>query len=124
MRTGEFEYRKEILCKYFRNDYKWKHSQEGDYIYYKNPKKCLKELKFMLELIFQTELEIIKIQEFKNYNNELIGYSIIGSIDVCGDFNGIYQGEGRAIEYIKYTLCQTAFFFNQSSNLEYLLKED
>lgn len=124
MNSSEFAYRKEVISKYFINDCKWKIDENGDYTYYKNPKRCLKELKFMLEIVFQTELEIIKIQEFNNYNNELIGYSIIGSVDVCGDFNGINQGEGRAIEYIKFTLCHKAFFFNQSGNLEYLLKEE
>lgn len=119
--TSEFEERQEMLRKYFFNKYKWKsNDSEYPYLYYKSPKRCLSELSFILDVIWGDEFETIEVQEFKNYDNKLIGYSIIGSIDVHGNFNGIYQGEGYEKEYIKYTLCHKGFFYNQSTNLNSL----
>lgn len=122
MLTSEFEHRKNIINKYFVNNIKWKYDDNGNYLYYKNPKRCLKELKFMIDIVFEYEFTLIEIREFKNNNHETIGYSVIGSVDVKGDFNGIYQGEGQETEYILYTLCYNGFFYNQSSNLDNLLK--
>lgn len=124
MFTSEFEYRKNAINKYFFNEYKWKRNDDGDYCYYKNPKKCLQELKFILDVIFQDEFSIIATQSFRDYNNKEIGYSVIGEIDVTANFNGIYQGEGRNTEYLKFTLCEKAFFYNQSIIYEKLVKED
>lgn len=124
MFSSEFQYRKSILHKYFINSSKWKiNNDSGLYQYYKNPKRCLKELRFMVDIVFQNDYEILETKEIMNINNELVGYSIIGAVDVVGDFNGIYQGEGRCTEYLEIALCTNGFWFNQSTILDNLLKD-
>lgn len=40
----------------------------------------------MINIIFQDDLEIIDVEEFRNFKDKLVGYSIIGKIEVKGNF--------------------------------------
>ncbi|WP_075857435.1 hypothetical protein [Clostridium perfringens] len=123
MLTSEYRSRVQMIHKYFINEYKWKINDDGNYVYFKSAKRCYRELRFMINIIFQDDLEIIDVEEFRNFNDKLVGYSIIGKIEVKGNFNGIYQGEESMIEYVRITLCCTAFIFEQAPSLEKLLIE-
>lgn len=116
--ASEYSNRVKMIHKYFINTYKWKINEDGDYQYFKNPKRCLKELQFIIDIIFDNNIELIDTIEYTNYENKLIGYSIVGKIEVKGDFNGVYQGEGCAFEYVKISLTSHQFSYNSSSLLE------
>lgn len=124
MLTSEFAHRKSAISKYFINQYKWKYDEEGNLTYYKNPKKCLDELKFIIDIIFQDDFSLIANLPIRSFSDKIIGYSVIGEVDVCGNFNGMYQGEGRSIVYVKFNLCHKGFWSNESSSYENLIKED
>ncbi|RNB59469.1 hypothetical protein EDM57_04830 [Brevibacillus gelatini] len=117
MNTKEFEQRKRNLSQYFRNREKWKENDEGELVYYKG-KRNLKELKFILQLVFGDELEIISEDYYMNFENQVIGGSITGKIFVDADFNGAYQGTRGSDVYIRFTLIETAYFCDQSSSLD------
>ena len=57
-------------------------NDDGNYVYFNSAKRCYKDLRFMINIIFQDDLEIIDVKEFRNFNDKLVGYSIIGKIEV------------------------------------------
>ncbi|MCY9738138.1 hypothetical protein M5X17_31085 [Paenibacillus alvei] len=119
MRTLEFESRKNNLGRYFNNENKWKRNEEGDFIYYKG-KRNLKELKYIIELMFGDVMTIISEDYFKTEQGKVIGGSIIGKVYVNAEMNGMYQGTAGADVYIRFTLWEHGYFTNQASQVEYL----
>lgn len=119
MNATEFAERRKNLFNYFNNQEKWKENEFGEFVYYKG-KRNLKELKFLLQLVFGDDLEILVEDFFKNYDEEIIGGSISGKIFVDADFNGMRQGTNGADVFIKFTLVENAYFNNQASSLETL----
>ncbi|MGK4040902.1 hypothetical protein AB0Y20_01275 [Heyndrickxia oleronia] len=63
MYSSEFDERIKIITNYFRNEYKWKFNEYGDYTYYKG-KRNLKELEFMVDLVLGDTMEVIKTNTF------------------------------------------------------------
>ncbi|WP_103108582.1 hypothetical protein [Brevibacillus reuszeri] len=117
MRSSDFNDRTAMLYKYFTNDYRWKTNNHGDYIYYKG-KRNLRELKFIISVVFDYQLEILKEEYFMNGSDEVIGGSLICSCFVEADFNGINQGTAGAHVFIKFTLWENGYFTTQASSLE------
>lgn len=83
----------------------------GEVIYYKS-KRNLKELKFLLPLVFGDEIEVLSEDYYKTDDGEIIGGSISGVIYVDASFNGMHQGTKGADVYIKFTLVETSYFYN------------
>ena len=121
MFASDFDNKKESISKYFHNTYKWKSKNEDwEYQYYKG-KKNLQELEFIVDVIFGNDLSVIKTKYIYDCENELIGASLIGSVEVSADFNGMKQGLGKAIIYIMFSLSQYEYWYNQSDKIEGLI---
>lgn len=119
MNSTQYNERLMMIYRYFKNEYKWKTNDEGEQTYYKG-KKNLKELKFIVNVIFDDELEILKEAFFFNNEGSIIGGTLTGKIYVDADSNGMYQGTGGSRIFVKFFLCETAYFTNQSQTLEFL----
>ncbi|MGG4499037.1 hypothetical protein [Brevibacillus reuszeri] len=117
MKSSDFNERTTMLYKYFTNDYRWKTNKHGDYIYYKG-KRNLKELKFIVSVVFDYQLEILKEEFFMNGSDEIIGGTLICRCYVEADFNGINQGTAGANVFIKFTLWENGYFTTHASSLE------
>lgn len=126
MTSSEFNERKLILCRYFRHPkFKYKgYDDEWEYEYFKG-KKNREELINAINIVFDdNEITIHKKKWFYNNDNKIIGGTVICSIFVSPDFNGINQGSGMGDYcYVAFTLARYGFFYNQSNNIETLLKK-
>lgn len=125
MTSSEFNERKSILYRYFQHP-KWEYKGDDgwEYEYYKG-KKNIEELENAINIVFSSsEAEIIEKHWFCNDDKEIIGGTIICSIFVSPNFNGINQGSGEGKDiYISFTLSRFGFFYNQSCDLEILRKK-
>ncbi|WCK57655.1 hypothetical protein PP175_26840 (plasmid) [Aneurinibacillus sp. Ricciae_BoGa-3] len=119
MNSNQFTERMKMIYRYFNNQHKWKRNEEGELNYYKG-KKNLKELKFIVNVIFDEEFEVMKESFFLNNEDSIIGGTLIGKIYVDADFNGMNQGTGGSWLFVQFTLCETAYFTNQSQTFERL----
>ncbi|WP_010499998.1 hypothetical protein [Paenibacillus elgii] len=117
MNSTEFEKRKSNLYHYLTNTEKWKENEFGELTYYKG-KRNLKELRYLLELVFGGDMEIISEEFIRNYDEDIIGGSITLRIYVDADFNGWNQGSSGADVFMKFSLVENAYYSNQSSSLE------
>jgi hypothetical protein len=79
MKSSEFYNRKKNLVKYFLNEEKWSINKYGEFEYYKG-KRNLRELRFILDLVFGDEMKILSEIYEKDDKGKIIGGSIIGEI--------------------------------------------
>lgn len=117
MNASSFEERKRNLYRYFTNRDKWREIESGEIFYYKG-KRNLKELQFILDLVFGDKYQAISTEYFYNNEKRIIGGSVICEMYVDADFNGWYQGTAGATVFTKFTLVETSYFVVQSSTLE------
>ena len=119
MYSKEFNRLKNNIFNHFRNREKWKENEDGTFTYYKG-KRNLKALGYVLDIAFGDEFEIESKEYFHDNEGNIIGGSITGSIYVDADFNGGNQGTKGASVWLKFTLCEDAYFYNQADQLENL----
>ena len=120
MVSSEFNKRKEIISNYFRHP-RWIYHGENDwdFEYYKG-KRNMQELEAALKIVFGDEYTVYDKRWFKNNDGEIVGATILCGFYVGADFNGVNQGTGGGDCYVSFNLCRYGFFYNQSSNLDYL----
>ena len=123
LNSFQFEKAKDRLSEYFRNKKKWKTDECGEFIYYKG-KRNLSELEFALQLAIGDDMEIISTEYCRNAKGDVIGGSIVGRIFVDADFNGWNQGTEGANVFIRFTLCETAYYIGQAGILDRLMRND
>lgn len=122
MTSSEFNERKEILYRYFHHPrWEYKGDDGWEFEYYKG-KKNVEELEAAINIVFSSsEVDILEKHWFYNNDHEIIGGTIICSIYVAPNFNGINQGSGIGKDcYVAFTLARYGFFYNQSEDLDIL----
>ncbi|MGG1652296.1 hypothetical protein ABHN03_04120 [Paenibacillus sp. NRS-1775] len=116
MKSSEFEARKRNMTNYFKSD-KFKENDYGERTYYTG-KRNLKELGYVLGLVFGDVQEVISSDYIKTNEGRIIGGYITARIYIDADFNGFYQGTAGAAVYMKFNLIENAFYTEQSQTLE------
>ncbi|PZT57374.1 hypothetical protein [Paenibacillus silvae] len=116
MNSMEFESRKGNLRAYFLSD-KFKENEFGDKIYYKG-KRNLKELKYILDLVFGDAYEIISEAYIQNNLRDKIGGSITCKVYVDADHNGFNQGKAGDDAYVRFNLTENAYYVEQAQTIE------
>jgi len=80
----------------------------------------MQELEAALKIVFGDEYTVYDKRWFRNNDGEIVGATILCGFYVSADFNGFNQGTGGGDCYVSFNLCRYGFFYNQSSNLDYL----
>lgn len=123
MLSSEFNERKDILYRYFHHP-KWEYKGDDGWEceYYKG-RKNREELENAINIVFSSsEADIIERRWFYNNDKEIIGGTIICSVYISPNFNGLNQGSGIGYDiYIVFNLTRYGFFYDQSEDLEYLI---
>lgn len=84
--------------------------------YYGNPINCLNDLKSNISSFFEGLYDVIDIQQYRNSENKLIGYSIIT------EFKALDDNKNEYTQYIKFTLAYRYMSIIEDSNLAKLLR--
>ncbi|MCP1184974.1 hypothetical protein [Paenibacillus sp. 1781tsa1] len=116
MNSMDFEARKGNLRTYFLSD-KFKENELGERVYYKG-KRNLKELKYILDLVFGDDYEIINETYLQNSLSKEIGGYITCKMYVDADFNGFNQGAAGDNVFARFNLTENAFYMEQAQTIE------
>lgn len=116
MNFREYEEKKQNLRNYFHSD-KFKENKLGERVYYKG-KKNLKELRYILDLVFGDNYTVITEGVLKSETDQQIGGFITCKIYVASDFNGFHQGTAGDYVYTRFNLIENAYYLEQSQTIE------
>ncbi|MFX3643348.1 MAG: hypothetical protein ACE3L7_32650 [Candidatus Pristimantibacillus sp.] len=116
MNSREYEEKKQNLRNYFNSD-KFRENEIGERVYYKG-RRNLKELKYILDLVFGEDYTVITESPLKNETGTMIGGFITCKIYVSADFNGFHQGTAGAYVYTRFNLIENAYYLEQSQTIE------
>ncbi|AFV21555.1 MULTISPECIES: hypothetical protein [Bacillus] len=122
--SSMFTYLKNVINKYFRDEYRWRYNdEEGAMRYYKG-KRNLKEIAFIVSTVFGDLADVVQKGYYHNLDGECVGGYIIIHLFVDADFNGMNQGTKGDYLYCKFNLFEETYSVDQSIDLDYLVKDD